>query len=503
MEKMTLDQILHSQQMFVDRIKEDLGAPPDLVVRQVGSFTLLYINGMVDLLRLEEELIGPLSQANQLGVGSVNIGGIRQATEYKQVVQALVSGFVVIASASSKKVLLANLVSTPNRGVQEPQTEAVIRGPREGFSEPLEINMALIRRRLKSDKLRMKYWHIGTESRTEVRLLYLQGIAQNEIVEEVARRISNIRIDGVLESNYIEEMIRDHPVNLLPTVQYTERPDAVVSALLEGKVAIVVDNSPMVLILPMQFWSAFQSSEDYYSDYIYATFIRIIRSIFVVIALVLPSLYVAITTFHQEMLPTNLLFSVAAAREATPFPALIEALMMEITFEALREAGVRLPRPVGQAVSIVGALVIGEAAVQAGIVSAPMVIVVSVTGIASFTIPRFNMSFAIRILRFPLIILAGTLGLFGIVFGLMALVINMTGIRSVGVPYMTPLAPLTITGLKDLVIRAPIWKMNQRPAQLVKDNQIRVPYNQPPMEEQPFDFYRLPFAETENGDQQK
>ncbi len=270
-------------------------------------------------------------------------------------------------------------------------------------------------------------------------------------------------------------MIQNQPYSLFPTVQFTERPDVVVGSLLEGRVSILVDNTPFALIAPFQFWTALQASEDYYNNYIYGTFVRLVRAIFIIMALLMPSLYVAITTYHQEMLPTNLLFSVAAAREATPFPALVEAILMEITFEALREAGVRLPRPVGQAVSIVGALVIGQAAVQAGIVSAPMVIVVSLTGIASFTIPRFNMSFAIRILRFPIIFLAGSFGLFGIVFGLLLLGIHLTGIRTLGVPYLTPLAPFTSSGIKDVLVRAPIWKMKPRPIHIAKKNQDRFP----------------------------
>jgi hypothetical protein len=221
-ETITLEHLLRDRQTFVEAVKRELGDPPDLNIRNVGDHVVLYMNGMVDLLRLEEEVIGPLAQADSQGKKDVYVAGMREAQEFRQVLRALVSGIVAIASATSMRVLLANLISIPHRAVEEPQTEAVIRGPREGFSEPLEVNIAIIRRRLKSDKLRMKYWHIGKESRTEVRLLYMEGIAKNTIVEEVARRISNIRIDGVLESSCIEEMIRDHPVNLLPTVQYTE-----------------------------------------------------------------------------------------------------------------------------------------------------------------------------------------------------------------------------------------------------------------------------------------
>ncbi|UFJ39142.1 spore germination protein [Brevibacillus humidisoli] len=423
---------LRSLDRFMQDVRLRLIDNPDLVLRFFGSYLVIYIAGLVDLHRLQEEVIGPLRI--EPDDHSVHAANLRDTAKMDEVVQALLTGNVVIGREGDERVLLAHLTSIPERSVEEPQTEAVIRGPREGFTERLETNMALIRYRLPSERLRVKQWFIGRLTRTEVRLLYLDGITEPGLVEEISRRIAAIDQDVALDSNYIEEMIRDHRYNLLPTVQSTERPDVVAGALSEGRIGILVDNSPQALIMPFQFWSGFQASEDYYSSYLFATFVRTVRAIFIFIALLLPSFYVAITTFHQDMLPTSLLFSVAASREATPFPALVEALMMEFTFEALREAGLRLPPPVGEAVSIVGALVIGQAAVEAGIVSAPMVIVVSLTGIASFTIPRYNVGFALRILRFPLILLAGTLGLFGIMFGIIALAINLTGVYSAGVP---------------------------------------------------------------------
>lgn len=256
-----------------------------------------------------------------------------------------------------------------------------------------------------------------------------------------------------------------------------------VSSLLEGKVAIFVDNTPFVLIVPMTFWSALQSSEDYNERFLISTFIRLIRLISVFISLFLPSLYVATTTFHQELIPTSLLLSVATSRDPVPFPALIEALLMEFTFEALREAGVRLPKTIGQAVSIVGGLVIGQAAVQAGIVSVPMVIIVSITGIASFTIPRFNFGKSIRILRFPMIILAGTLGLYGITMGFVFILLHVISLRSFGVPYFDPVAPLKFGNLKDVFVRVPWWAMNVRPRQTGSKNLRRIPEEQKPDEE--------------------
>nr|WP_245237481.1 spore germination protein [Paenibacillus ihuae] len=256
-------------------------------------------------------------------------------------------------------------------------------------------------------------------------------------------------------------MISDHPYSPFPLMQATQRPDLVSGSLIEGKIAVLINGSPMVLVLPITFWFGFQTAEDYYTNFIYVTMLRWLRYLFAFLAMSLPALFIAVTTFHQEMIPTSLALSLAAAREVVPFPAIAEGLIMEITFEALREAGIRLPRPVGQTISIVGALVIGQAAVQAGIISAPQIIVVSVTGIASFLIPNPGMSQAISIIRFPLMLLAASFGLYGVGIGLICVLIHLVTLKSFGVPYMTPIAPFNPTGLSDTLIRAP-WRVMRR-----------------------------------------
>lgn len=244
---------------------------------------------------------------------------------------------------------------------------------------------------------------------------------------------------------------------------YTERPDVVCANLLEGRAVLMIVGTPISLVAPVSFFSIFQSHEDYYERFWIGSAIRALRFLFLVLSLFFPSMYVAITTFHQEMLPTNLLLSIASAREGVPFPAIVEAIMIEITFEALREAGIRLPKQVGSAVSIVGALVIGQAAVQAGIVSAPMIIVVSITGIASFMVPRYSIGLAIRLLRFPIILLAGSLGLIGVMLAFVILIIHLATLRSFGTPYLSPIATVQKNAMQDTMIRSPLWKMNNRP----------------------------------------
>lgn len=289
---------------------------------------------------------------------------------------------------------------------------------------------------------------------------------------QLITELGNIEIDGVLGSSYVEEFLDHSRFSPFPQVQYTERPDVVSAALLEGRVAIIVDGTPMVLLAPVTLWMLLQSAEDYYQRYIAGTWIRWIRYLFVFISLLLPSVYVAITTFHPEMIPPKLLMTIAASREIVPFPALIEAFIMEISFEALREAAVRIPKSIGQAVSIIGALIIGTAAVQAGIVSAAMVIIVSFTGIASFIIPHFDLGLSIRLLRFPIMIFAGLFGLFGIICGLLLIYIHLINLRSFGMPYLAPMTPLIIGDLKDTYVRAPWWYLRKRPSTAGK-NKIR------------------------------
>jgi spore germination protein KA/spore germination protein len=401
---------------------------------------------------------------HQLAEGSVPTSQIAQVDNYRDLVLAVLSGDTGILVDGNTTALLLSIPGPQMRSIAEPETEAVVRGPREGFIENLRTNTSMLRRKLKTPRLKLRPMIVGKQTNTNLAVAYLEGICDPATVEEVIGRIEKIQIDGVLESGYIEELIQDSTYSPFPQVQYSERPDTVAAALLEGRVAIFVDGTPFVLIVPTTFWQLLQANEDYYERFQMATLIRWLRYVFLFIALLMPALYIAVSTFHQSMLPTTLLLSVAAARETIPFPAVVEAFFMEVAFEALREAGVRLPKTVGQAVSILGALVVGQAAVQAGIVSAPMVIIVSVTGIASFTIPRYNAAIAFRMLRFPLMILSSMFGMYGIMIGVMMILGHMANLRSFGVPYLSPTGPLSSSDLKDVLIRAPWTEMAKRPS---------------------------------------
>jgi spore germination protein KA/spore germination protein len=457
----------------------------DVVIREIrlerGPRALIvFVDGLVDTAAVNEMLRsimifeGDSCQIEQLSMQAIPVNQLKKVDNYGDFLQSVLSGDTGILVDNQENALVAGIRGPQTRSVNEPETESVIRGPREGFIENLRTNTSMIRRKLKTPRLKMKPLVAGKESQTNLVVCYMEDIADPALVEEVVNRIRKIDIDAVLESGYIEEFIQDSYLSPFPQMQYTERPDTVAGAILQGRVAILIDGTPMALIVPFVFLEILQANEDYFERFYIATLVRWLRYIFMILSLITPALYVAITTYHQDLLPTNLLLSVAASREAIPFPAVIEALIMEITFEALREAGIRLPKAIGSAVSILGALVIGQAAVEAGIVSAPMVIVVSITGIASFTIPRYNGAISIRMLRFPLLIAASIFGMLGILGCLLLIVGHLANLRSFGVPYLSPLAPLSTKDLRDSLARAPWPALFSRPSFLTVRDTERV-----------------------------
>lgn len=474
-----------------EMLRETFQKCSDIVFRPVctrPSVLLVYADGLIDSKMLDKLVLMPFIFNGTHGCEQetsvsgqiiqeqlVAISQVQTVLKVSDVVNGILQANFVLLVDGEDKAIVAGLSGFEQRSIEEPAAEISVRGPRDGFTESLRTNTSLIRRRIRSPKLKIESITVGQVSKTDIEIVYIEGIASNTILDEVRKRIDHIQIDGILESGYIEDFIEDAHWSPFPQIQNTERPDIVCASLLEGKIAIVVDNTPFVLIVPMTFWTGLQAVEDYYERSIYTTFVRLIRYSLFNIALLLPSLYVALTTFHQQLVPTDLLISISKAREGVPLPTIVEALLMEFMFEGLREAGIRLPKAVGSAVSIVGALVIGQAAVQAGIISAPVVIVVATTGIASFAIPRYNFGTAYRLLRFPMLILAGLLGLFGIISGIFVIMIHLLGLRSFGVPYLSPVVPQIPQNLKDVFLRAPRWSMKQRPALFTGPNKTRIP----------------------------
>lgn len=449
---------------------------------------LIYIKGMANIEEMDSNVLTPLMNnadnssinAKSLIEQKLSVAEVAKIDSFNACIEQLSIGNPILLLDNEQQGYALGLAKWEKRSIEEPTGELVVRGPREGFTETVEVNTSLLRRKIRSPQLKMKSLKLGRYTQTTIILAYIEDLANETLLEEMTQRLSRIDIDGILESGYIEELIQDHSYSPFPQVLITERPDTAVSSLLEGRVVLIIDGTPFALIAPTTFFALFQSAEDHYHNFMISTATRWLRYLFCLISLLLPSLYVAIITYHQEMVPTTLLLTMIDSREVVPFPALIEALLMEITFEGLREAGLRLPKQVGAAVSIVGALVIGQAAVDAGLVSDHMVMVVAITGIASFTVPRYNLAIPIRMLRFPIMLLAGTFGLVGIMTGLLAIMTHLSTLRSFGVPYLTPIAPMKGRDMKDTLIRAPLWKLNTRPHFTGDYNEYRQASDQKP-----------------------
>jgi spore germination protein KA len=480
----------------IDFIKKTLGNSSDIVIRefQAGQkreikLGVIFTDGLTNSDELQDFVLNTLMVEirnvepdsmeidsscliNLIKNHSLPVAGIMEISDFQKLFLQLLSGDSILLIDGCSKSISISLRQWADRGVEEPSSQTVVRGPKDGFTETLRKNTALIRRRIKDPNLWIETNQIGKKTQTDVAIMYLKGVANDKTVAEVQSRLNRINIDAILESGYIEELIQDETYSPFPTVYNTERPDAVAAAILEGRIAILVDGTPFVLVVPALFVHFLQASEDYYQRADIATLTRLLRYLAFFLALLTPSLFIAVTTFHQEMLPTQLLISLASQREGVPFPALVEAVMMEVTFEILREAGVRLPRAVGSSISIVGALVIGQAAVEAGIISASMVIIVSLTAISSFVSPNFNMSISVRILRFLFMLLAASFGLVGIILGLIVMVLHLNSLRSFGVPYLAPFAPFTLKDQKDSIIRVPHWSFFSRP-RLISQNDIK------------------------------
>lgn len=401
---------------------------------------------------------------------------MKEVGTIEQAIVDVLSGDTAVVLDNYDKIIIIGTKGWQVRDVSEPETENVVRGPREGFIETFRINTAMIRRRIRDHKFKIKQYQIGRRSKTDVGVLYIEDLVDESVLIELDKRLKAIDIDAILDSGYIEQLIEDSWRSPFPQIQNTERPDVTTAALYEGKVAVLVDNSPFVLIIPSGFNAMMQSAEDYYERWGATTFIRILRYFALVVSLYTPALYIAVTAFHPQMLPAKLLISIASNRTGVPFPAVLEAIIMAVTLEILREAGIRLPGSIGQTIGIVGAVVIGQAAVDASIVGPIMIIVVSITAIASFATPSYNLAIAVRLLRLVLIAASGILGLYGVMLVTILILIHLCGLKSFGVPYLSPYtAPVgQYTDLKDTFIKAPLPAMHYRETTVKKSERRRM-----------------------------
>ena len=473
-------------------LKEMFQDCSDFVVREIAfgqnphvRLLIVYLEGLIDRTELNNSILKPLMIESRmlddfkeeynlpfrkyLEQFILPISGVEETDDFQKTVDSLFSGDTVIYIEGEHTALLAGTGAWVERAVDEPPTETVVRGPREGFVESLSTNITLIRRKVKNPNLKFEKLTLGKQTNTTVCICYIQGIVSEELLQQVRERLQNIKIDAVLESGYLEEFMEDAPLSLFPTVGNSEKPDKIAGKILEGRVAVLCDGSPFVLTVPYLFFESMQASEDYYSGYYSSTILRLLRITALFISMVLPGFYVALISFHHEVIPFNLLLSIDASREGIPISPFTELLLMGFAFEILREAGIRLPKAVGQAVSIVGALVLGEAAVNAGFVSNPVVIITALTAISSFVVTP--LAGILPILRVFILLAGNVLGILGIGLVSAFIIIHLCSLKSFGIPYFAGIAPFKGADMKDIFVRAPLWTMFTRPQAITSANE--------------------------------
>ncbi|RAS86348.1 spore germination protein [Priestia endophytica] len=403
----------------------------------------------------------------------LSISDVEEVRSIKELTSKVLTGSTALLIDGLSHAFILGTTKLKTRTIEEPVSEALVRGPRVGFTESLIDNTSLLRGNEDIENLSLVKFQVGKRSKKDLVVAYINEIVDPELVKEVEKRIKKIDLDNVPESGYVEQLIEDNYLSPFPQVQNTERPDRVMAALMEGRVAILLDGTPFALIAPVTFSMMVQSPEDYYERWIPGTFIRFLRYIAVVLSLFTPALYIAFISFHPGLIPTKLAISIIGTRSGVPFPSLIEALFLEISIEILREAGLRLPKPIGPAMGIVGGLIIGEAAVQAGIVSPILVIVVALTAISSFAIPQYSVGITLRILRFVAMLCAAILGLYGVILFFLFMMSHLVKLKSFGVPYMSPAVPYRLSEWKDLMVRMPIMMMKRRPKMMHTKDPLR------------------------------
>ncbi len=438
---------------------------------------IIFFDGMIDTEKLNNGLIRPLLTSEVEMKQSTVIDYLEKQVLYNNeiaktddiylMIQAMNLGDTVILLNATREVLIVNTKGWRTRGINEPQDERILQGPREGFDEALILNAAMLRRKLATPDLCLERITVGVKSQTNIFVCYLESLADQKLVKKIKKQIENIVIDGVLDANYISELINKNRFSIFKTVGSTERPDIVAARLLEGRIAIMVDGTPVVLTLPYLFVENFQSDDDYYLNYIYAGFGRMLRYFCYHLSVLLPAVYLAVTLFHPNLLPASFYASISAAREGVPFPSAAECLILIFIFEILRETGIRMQQSMGHALSIVGGLVVGQAAVEANLVSAPLLIVVAFSGIAGLMVPRLKA--AVIYSKILLVLLASFFGVFGLFTGLTIIHIHLYSLDSFSVDYLYTVSVFSKNSLKDTAVRAPWWKMITRPKGITND----------------------------------
>lgn len=477
----------------LDRLKRDFAYPVNqsLIIRNLVIASLkrdaavLYLEGAADIGEIEKRIIEPLlgrTDANFKYADPVEAVRLELVTHrtgktagsFDEIVNLMVDGWTVVLIEGVDQALLFQTSGFESRQVAEPIVEHVIRGPKEAFTESAAVNRSLVRKYLRDRHLIAETLNVGDRAASEVTIMYVMDLADPNIVDEVKRRVREVRADAVPSLPLLEQYLDEHPYSLVPSSLQTERPDRACAFLLEGHVILLMDNSPTALVLPVTLWSLIHSAEDHYMRWAYSNFMRIIRLLALFVAVMTPSVYIAVSTFHEEMIPTDLLLAIAATREKVPFPALLEVVLMEFAFELVREAAIRVPTVIGPTIGIVGALILGQAAVEANIISPILVVIVAMTGISSFTIPEPGLNVTVRITRFILLFVAAFMGFYGIALVIACVLAYLTTYTSFGVPFLSPLTP-HFRSSADMILRLPLHRERIRPHNLNPQDTVRRP----------------------------
>ncbi len=477
-----------------DNIRSVLSDSDDIIYQQhyINSrrdlpVTVVFVDGLVNTKIVDDDVLKPLTQERILE-GAGDAGSIIRLIEHGTIYHAsrklrttlgdtlddILYGAVALVFDSEKKAVTFDIKDYEKRSISEPTNESALKGSKESFIEVLRVNTSLVRRKIHTPYLRIKETLVGRQSRTPVAVIYIEDLTNKKIVEEVLERLNSTDIDGVITAGSIEENIIDNKHTLFPLVAFTERTDKFCHNIIEGRVGLFIDGLPTAYIIPATLNMFYQAPEDYAQNYIVSSFLRCLRFANSMITLLLPAFYISITTFHQEMIPTVLAISIIRSKEEVPFPTSTSILFMLMSFEVLIEAGFRLPKTIGQTISIIGALVVGQAAVQAKVISPVVVIIIAISGLAGFTMPSQDFSNALRICRLVFVLFATVAGLYGLSLGFLLLIYHLSTLETYGVPYLSPFVAdegRDIT--KDTIIRAPLYLMKKRPVALKTTNKKR------------------------------
>lgn len=449
---------------------------------------LVFIDGMVDNNIINQSILSPLMSIENfkefidkypidyIEKNVISVSNVERISNLNKAVQKILEGMSALFIHDCRECLLIGSKGYKKRNIEKPVTESVVRGAQEGFTEDLSTNITLLRRIIKNEKLLTEFLPLGKTAKTECAMVYIDGIANPKVVKEVKRRISSLNIDFILGDGMLEQLIEDNHLTPFPQILSTERPDRASSFIMEGQVVILSEGAPFALAVPVTFFHMLHTSEDSHLRWQQGTFLRFVRVFGMSVALFLPAVYAGLTLYHHEMIPTELLASITKARSMVPFPIVVEIIIMEASFELIREGGIRIPGVIGQTLGIIGALILGQAAVAAGLVSPILIIIVAVTGLGSFSIPNYSLAMSIRIIRFIFIISATIAGFYSLSAAIIVFLGLLCNIKSFGVPFLSPIAPKTKAN-PDIIIHQPLWRQQTRPDYINNPDRKSAAYN--------------------------